>query len=849
MPIARSRARFVAVLLVMAVPQALPAAFAGEPETGLLLARDGRAALPVVISPQASPAVRLVAEELAAILGRMTGAAFEIVPGDGARGIVLGTLEQFPSPDLAGPLEIHGGIDGREAYAVRTEPQRLLLLGATDLGASHAAFRFLETLGCRWFFPAPEWTVIPPKPLLRVRVDESGRPAFLSRRIWYGWGFFDKAAAEDYRAWSRRNRMAASLQIHAGHAWEAILARNKKIFEAHPEYLALVKDEKTGKAERKGDKFCLSNRDVRKLVVDQSLAHFEKNPAADMVSVEPSDGGGHCQCDDCAKLGTVSDGVFGLANEVARAVAAKYPGKWVGLLAYNEHSEPPSFDLEPNVYVQLTTAFTVGRYSFDELAELWPKRCRHMGFYDYFSVFAWDRDTFPGGGGADVAALAGKVRRFAALRATSLDAESGNNWGLHGRGYLVANRLMWDPGADVEAILADFYDTAFGPAAGPMRRYYERVDPGSKPLWSEHLLALAFRDVEEAARRAAGRPDVLARIDHLKIFLRSVHLRWRLDRSRDKAERKRLALDLLTHVFRTRRTYMNHWEAIRQSWTPALAREFGEPSWNALEKGDHPWAVETPVSREEIETGFQAGLADFRPQAVAEASFSEDLVPVDFPGAKAAPTRHHYQGGLRYWLYSVKGEPVAATVTTGTIAWYRNRADARYAFRDAAGKVLAEGRLKLDGEAHALKADVPGPGLYALDFDDTKAGWRIEVEAGRPASIALRRDRAAEHLGHMPATYFYVPKGTRELCYYWSGGPHTLRGPDGAVVRKVETSGAFVTIPVPAGADGKPWHITELALRHLWFFNAPNVLAASPAALLVPREVAVRDGLAIRTDR
>jgi hypothetical protein len=352
--------------------------------------------------------------------------------------------------------------------------------------------------------------------------------------------------------------------------------------------------------------------------------------------------------------------------------------------------------------------------------------------------------------------------------------------------------------------------------------------------------------VEEADRLAADRPDVLARLDHLKIFLRSVHLRWRFDRSRDKAERKRLALDLLTHVHRTRRAYMNHWEAMRQSWTPKLAKEFTEPSWSFRTKGEHPWAVDGPLSREEIEKGFREGLEAFRPQPVNEKTFSDDLVPVAFPGAKAAPTCHHYQGGLRYWLYSLKGEPIAATVTTGTIAWYRNRADARYAFRDRKRKVLSEGRLKLDGEAHALKADVPGPGLYALDFNDTKAGWRIEVEAGRPAAIALRRDKGFSHLGHMPATYFYMPKGTRDLVYYWSGGPHTVRGPDGKVVQKVETCGAFVRIPVPAGADGKPWHFTQLAIKHLWFFNAPNVLAASPGALLVPREVAERDGLEIR---
>lgn len=48
-----------------------------------------------------------------------------------------------------------------------------------ELAASHAAFRFLEEIGCRWFFPAPEWTVLPTRPTLNVRVNLSDRPALL----------------------------------------------------------------------------------------------------------------------------------------------------------------------------------------------------------------------------------------------------------------------------------------------------------------------------------------------------------------------------------------------------------------------------------------------------------------------------------------------------------------------------------------------------------------------------------------------------------------------------------------------------------------------------------------------
>src|SRR5688500_9851327 len=110
----------------------------------LQLAAKGKALLPVVISLQASAGTKAVAAELAEYLQRISGATFDVKSGDGTSGIVLGTLAEFPHPGLAKPLEIRRTYDGKEAYAIRTEPKRLLLIGATDLGVCHAAFRFLE---------------------------------------------------------------------------------------------------------------------------------------------------------------------------------------------------------------------------------------------------------------------------------------------------------------------------------------------------------------------------------------------------------------------------------------------------------------------------------------------------------------------------------------------------------------------------------------------------------------------------------------------------------------------------------------------------------------------------------
>lgn len=634
------------------------------------------------------------------------------------------------------------------------------------------------------------------------------------------------------------------MHVNAGHAWQTIIANNKAEFDKHPEYLALVG------GERKGEQFCVSNPAVRKIARDYALDFFAKNPDADMVSMETSDGGGHCECDDCKKLGNISDRAFGPANEVAKAVAEKHPGRMVGMYAYNDHCEPPTFELEPNVYVQSTAGFITGRYTFDELIEIWPTKCKSMGFYEYFSVWLWDFDNLPGGRGANVPYMKKQIKRYADANATSLDCESGNNWGPHGRGYHVANRLMWNPDADVDALLADFYAKAFGPGAVAMKRYYERLDPGNQPLMSRHLLAQAFRDVEEAATLAKDRPDVLARLDHIKQYLRYIHLKWLLDRETDKAKRKELTLAALTLVFRNRYSYMNHYEAMRQTWASQAAQDFEEPTWSVADASPKPWAAnDTPYTRGETDAAFKEGLAYFQPQEVEEKTFSADLVPVEFEGAPApVESGQQYQGGLRYALYSETGEAIELDVTTGTIAWYRDRAPARYKLVDAKGNEVegAKGQLPLDGEAHRLTFKVPAPGLYYFDFDDSAAGWRVVVAPGKPASILLQRDRGFAHAGHMQQMYFYVPKGTKTLDYFWSGGPHVVLGPDNKPVAEIKTSGEFVSVPVSAGADGKPWGLTSLALGHLWFFNAPNQLAASPAALLVPRELAAQDGLGVR---
>ena len=231
-----------------------------ESKATLQLARNGKALLPIVISEKASDATKKVAAEMKQYLDQMSGADFEIKTGDGTSGIVLGNKSEFPTPALDKALEIVHSFDGKEAYAIRTRANKVLLLGATDLAVSHAAYRFLEELGCRWFFPdaTGNWQVIPKTENLKFNRDITDRPAFLERRIWYAWSLFSDAGHpastpenprsswSDYGDWSRRNHMAGSFVTNTGHAYEAIACEKAAEFEKHPEYWALVGGKRTG---------------------------------------------------------------------------------------------------------------------------------------------------------------------------------------------------------------------------------------------------------------------------------------------------------------------------------------------------------------------------------------------------------------------------------------------------------------------------------------------------------------------------------------------------------------------------------------------------------------------------
>ena len=188
---------------------------------------------------------------------------------------------------------------------------------------------------------------------------------------------------------------------------------------------------------------CLGNPAVCALFVSHALAKFDAEPSLDSISTDPSDGGGWCECEKCAQLGSVSDQAVTLANEVATAVNRRHPGKLVGMYAYNHHSPPPSVRVDPHVVISVATSFLKGGLRLDEIIFGWTNRGASLGIREYYGVNVWDRDLPAAARGGNINYLRRTIPDFRARGARFMSAESSDNWGPNGLGYYLASRMLW----------------------------------------------------------------------------------------------------------------------------------------------------------------------------------------------------------------------------------------------------------------------------------------------------------------------------------------------------------------------------------------------------------------------
>lgn len=354
-----------------------------------------------------------------------------------------------------------------------------------------------------------------------------------------------------YRAWN---------QIHSSGVY---MLPAVEYFDEHPEWYAKMPDgyryeyQNTG---RSRTHLCLTQPEVRDIVAREIIEMFDRRPYKEAVTLGADGGDYFCQCENCLALYSGrrwhrdgmehTAGWIAFVNAVAERVAEVYPDKQIITMGYRTATAPPrpgeSEPPHPNVVVSLATWSPIGC----RMHRFTDENCHiHERFLDVYEQW---RAVTPGGmmvyeyipRGSMHRMPYGAARIFADdiryLYERDLVGYEGQTdlrmWGTYGLIKYVVSKAMWDPYIDVDSVIQDYTDHAFGVASAPMREFYDALAAGLAAgdcnmgsiydALGPEVLTAARRhlDAAHALANEAGDPQVFGRLHTMEVEFRFTEL-------------------------------------------------------------------------------------------------------------------------------------------------------------------------------------------------------------------------------------------------------------------------------------------------------------------------------------
>lgn len=176
--------------------------------------------------------------------------------------------------------------------------------------------------------------------------------------------------------------------IESGHHNFDYLIPGKKYHRDHPEFFAEIGGKRIDASGEKGDlllseQLCTTNQALRQEIVNNMLLYCEKNPEINTISLNPNDGFGWCECENCSKFYdknkkgdfySLSEHVYkadriyhDLLNDVAARLYQQRPDLQLTFFAYVNYCSPaPGFKLKDNLAVHLALYWRCINHAIDD---------------------------------------------------------------------------------------------------------------------------------------------------------------------------------------------------------------------------------------------------------------------------------------------------------------------------------------------------------------------------------------------------------------------------------------------------------------------------------------------------
>ena len=711
--------------------------------------------------------VPVLASELSKVKGISAYSAGSNTPGSSQ--VIIATCQELQQMKISlKPLKKLSGM-GTEAAGIYSNGSRLYLTGNSAMAVQHAVFQYLYLSGFRYYFPQEEWFIVPATLDPLRPVIWMGEPAFAHRRVWYAYGGGSDEVENRFLFWVKANRLGGSMQAAVGHAYDVIVDRNKNAFLQHPGWLANMT---TPGVLPPNPKFNVADRELTDFIIRDTKAQLAQlvqqgSPAQKMISMSPSDDLGVCNTPACQQLGTVTDRVFYLVNNVAKAIRKEYPQTLIGCLAYSEYIAPPTREVEDNVYVSLTTAYNNSSYSTDELITRWRKKTKKLGMYDYQALYAWDYDL-PGQCMASAFhTIAPALSGYATRGLTGYEAEFNTGWVNKGLGYYISSRLLWDPSENADAIVKDFFEKCFPSSRTEIAQLYDEWSRFNDPFIGEATLT-RWADLLLAAQAKEKDPVVQKRLSRLTDYLQYIVLYNNYKSNPGQAT--------LAALLEQAKLNINNENLAYYPAMVVLGERLNGFNINTVIRDNRAKPFQAPTVQQS-----NGWLRQYRQQRKA---YRQYALPAPAPKLGPVPGGKTYTLGL----HDVR-EDQNSYIGTTWFVFEKKATDTSW--MDLQADFIVGGGSKLPVQlsiypfgGYAVPASKPmwqqayterkkwirypignlKPGIYVLKIEDPKKGFQLKLSADINYSLFIPDGQRVE-VGYMHCLYFYVPPGTTSFRF------------------------------------------------------------------------------------
>ena len=486
------------------------------------LADGGKVCCEVVIPAKANPTEKYAAEELAGFLEKIIGAKVPVRnrPSGKATAFLLGSAGASAA-----------GIDlkklDRDGYVIRSAGKHIAIAGNDDPkgnpgkiascnehGTLNGVYEFLERFGgVRFYFPGDIGTVVPSRPDWKIgtislmdRPDNQYRRTYCTGLKDLGSGkleFYAGAVPADVKRLSSLRIRESTINLPNCHGLRG-LELPRRFAQSHPEYFALMDTGRRhdGSVSTRKDSadghLCFSCEGLKEVVYEDAKAFLTGRSASSrgikswrptyfsqpFFNIMPNDALYDCRCENCRKLaarlpGGKSDVIWKFETDIARRLQRENIPGFITLMAYSSYKNIPSMNIPLNAIVMLAITGPwkephPAQKNDYQLLKDWNRKLNAK-------TYLWTYTTKCGNLIADIPSFTPKAvgsfyRKAAPYSFGSFLESETDFWIFNSMNFYVFGKVMWDSSTDVDALLDEHFRLMYGPAAKPMKEFYDTLE-------------------------------------------------------------------------------------------------------------------------------------------------------------------------------------------------------------------------------------------------------------------------------------------------------------------------------------------------------------------------------------